>query len=228
MRKEKSLGLDDKNLHCRFFFPVSQTRWQYFSPPNLRPNKKYDENLFKWRKVVLRFISIPSKKHIEHDYKVRWMKNLTSKKRNLFLILMKCNWWWCCDTYPATSFLSSSLISTWSIWFLSFEGNVGAAGNELNLAHSFLWSHQWRRWHSLSQYWTCLHFEHFLSGFSSPQVLQKEFTSWNPRCPLIACFRTSSAVKLFSLLASCLTTCWKIVHSLNGNSRTHSRIVSSM
>lgn len=39
-------------------------------------------------------------------------------------------------------------------------------------AQFFLCMNQWSRWHSRSQYCTALHLEHFLSGFSAPQVLQ--------------------------------------------------------
>lgn len=94
-------------------------------------------------------------------------------------------------------------------------------------AQTFLCINQCNRWHSRSQYCTSLHLEHFLSGFSSPHELHSEIVSWKPRCPLMAALIISSALAGFSLLASCVTTCRKTVHSRNGNSRTHSRIVAS-
>ena len=108
--------------------------------------------------------------------------------------------------------------------YLCFGGSWRPLNCLAKASHSFLWIFQCSFWHWRSQYWTALQLEHLLSTFSWPQVKQ-QFSSANPRCPLILDVNILSAVAHSELcfVLDRLTRSWRnTVVSLNRNVRIDS------
>ena len=112
----------------------------------------------------------------------------------------------------------------------SFAGSWRALNCLAKTSHSLLWMFQCSFWHWRSQYWTARQLEHLLATFSCPQVKQ-QFSSANPRCPLIHDVNILSAEAHSGLcfVFDKLTRSWRnTVVSLNWNVRMDSLMKLSM